>query len=351
MDENESECKARVAYCYAEECACCETRFVSIASRLFQNYRELDRGTNYFRAHVLNLWDKYSNNNVNHQDWIEIVLWASVSYRLVNRISTFEEFGGIPEVSDWPRFREFMKKTAAIKPVFTDAHITSGMKPFLKSMSSLYEKDARTMKRVSRKVLERCQNRDLKGCCDAVKTIRGAGTFISWQVICDLMESQCLKPCTENDWTELGPGAQGGIRIIFRDGNCQNYTDLDLAALLHKIQDDVFRALGLNFPRFHGAALTLKNIEHPLCEFKKYNDIHGNLSKNRRTTGQRLVRSRGAMDCDKACRNVEKCGETEEILFCDKCLVGFCESCAPRDSSSDYWVCPRCTSFEAILFG
>jgi hypothetical protein len=35
------------------------------------------------------------------------------------------------------------------------------------------------------------------------------GSFLAWQVVCDLMESQCLKPCTENDWTELGPGAKG----------------------------------------------------------------------------------------------------------------------------------------------
>lgn len=120
--------------------------------------------------------------------------------------------------------------------------------------------------------------------------------------------------------------------------------------LLRRVQDDVFDALGIKFPRWNGVPLTLKNIEHPLCEFKKYNDIHGNLRKSQRFSGQRLIKSRAEMDLGKACLFVDFCGEHEDILLCDKCLVGFCEDCAPRDSSPDYWVCPRCTELEAISF-
>lgn len=55
---------------------------------MLQNYRELDRGTCYFRSQILDLWDKYQP--VMHQNaWIEKVLWASVCYRIVNKIETF----------------------------------------------------------------------------------------------------------------------------------------------------------------------------------------------------------------------------------------------------------------------
>lgn len=93
--------------------------------------------------------------------------------------------------------------------MFTDAYITSGLRPYLENMSELTKNRALKIKRTSRDVLACCNKNDLEGCFEAVKTIKGAGSFIAWQVVCDLMESQCLKPCTENDWTELGPGATG----------------------------------------------------------------------------------------------------------------------------------------------
>lgn len=121
--------------------------------------------------------------------------------------------------------------------------------------------------------------------------------------------------------------------------------------MLREIQDDVYSALDIVFPRWNGVPLTLKNIEHPLCEFQKYIEIHKKLRKNQRFSGQRRVKSRTEMDWDKACHYVALCGVTEDILLCDKCLVGFCEECAQRDdSTSGYWVCPRCNAFEALSF-
>ena len=118
--------------------------------------------------------------------------------------------------------------------------------------------------------------------------------------------------------------------------------------LLQTIQDDVYDALGLEFPKWNGVPLTLKNIEHPLCEFSKYTTIQGNLRNDYQISGQRLVKSRTDMDLEKSCHYVKKCGQSNDILFCDKCLVGFCNKCAgTRDETSEYWVCPRCTAFES----
>jgi hypothetical protein len=56
-----------------------------------QNYRELDRGTNYFRAKILEVWEQTSvHGPMGREAWIQKVLWASVCYRLVNKIATFE---------------------------------------------------------------------------------------------------------------------------------------------------------------------------------------------------------------------------------------------------------------------
>jgi hypothetical protein len=93
--------------------------------------------------------------------------------------------------------------------LFTNAHVVSGFRPYIVSMSALYTENGKKVTQVSRELLKFCGNNDLEGCFQAVQTIKGAGPFIAWQVVCDLMESQCLKPCTENDWVELGPGAKG----------------------------------------------------------------------------------------------------------------------------------------------
>lgn len=98
--------------------------------------------------------------------------------------------------------------------------------------------------------------------------------------------------------------------------------------------------------------LTLKNIEHSLCEYYKYTVIHGKLSTNRKVTGQRLKKSRTEMDMNKACQNVKQCGNgsnCDNLLFCDKCLNGYCLECVTPPSFA-YWVCPRCTAFESISF-
>jgi hypothetical protein len=42
------------------------------------------------------------------------------------------------------------------------------------------------------------------------------------------------------------------------------------AHLLREKCDDVYNAMGLVFPKFHGLSITLKHIEHALCEFQKF---------------------------------------------------------------------------------
>lgn len=156
----------------------------------------------------MDLWDKYSGDEpIDQLAWIELVLFASLCYRLVNRVTTFEDFGGIPELSEFPRLVKWMKKRSKMKDVvlFTDAHVTGGLGPFLKSMASI---DADKIKKVSELLLECSEVDDLKGCFTTIKALDGVGPFISWQIVCDLMESQCLKPCTEEDWAQLGPGAK-----------------------------------------------------------------------------------------------------------------------------------------------
>ncbi|KAH8051865.1 hypothetical protein JL721_11009 [Aureococcus anophagefferens] len=61
---------------------------------------------------------------------------------------------------------------------------------------------------------------------------------------------------------------QAGLARCF--GKVHPIDELDLAKLLASVQRDAFRSLGLDFAFFAGKRLTLKNVEHCLCEFEKY---------------------------------------------------------------------------------
>ena len=89
------------------------------------------------------------------------------------------------------------------------------------------------------------------------------------QMLCDLLEARVLGECTDNQWTCLGPGAKAGLSRIF-GRHSLNLTRLmrDLAA--HTGPQSGFLALGIEFPAFLGRPLSLKNVEHALCEFDKY---------------------------------------------------------------------------------
>ncbi len=151
-----------------------------------------------------------------------------------------QEFGGIPQVSEWPQWEAFMMNRFEKKIVaFTGAHITMGFVRYCQTMTSLWENNAKLLQDVAHAIWMACCSCNknerschvtkktttiaLQQCFHAVKaSIPNVGRFLAWQVICDLMESRCLDPCTEYDWTELGPGAKCktvyDIRAEFGEG-------------------------------------------------------------------------------------------------------------------------------------
>jgi hypothetical protein len=106
--------------------------------------------------------------------------------------------------------------------------------------------------------------------CDEFEKIENVGPFYSWQITGDLMECGCLPDCTEDDYAKLGKGAVEGALIIF--GDADKHTQVELAKMLQTIQESVFEALNVTFPYCDDRKLTVKNIEHALCEFSKFTE-------------------------------------------------------------------------------
>jgi hypothetical protein len=153
----------------------------------------------------VNLFEKYSRNGViDEKLWLEKILWGSICYRLVNKVETFLQFGGIPELEQWPTFKHFFLNDEKIKCKFTGAHQTMGERRYIETMSTL---DEASLKDYANDMFQRSKARKLKDCCKILETIPNVGRFLAWQITCDLLESKCLAPCSENDYATLGKGA------------------------------------------------------------------------------------------------------------------------------------------------
>lgn len=60
-----------------------------------------------------------------------------------------------------------------------------------------------------------------------------------------------------------------GIDVIFGKGVGES-RGLELARFLQSIQVTAFNSFGKGFPYLINEPITLKNVEHSLCEFSKY---------------------------------------------------------------------------------
>lgn len=239
-------------------------------------YRELDRGTIYYKEVVesLTLFRELS---------IEL-LWLTVMYRLLNKVETFEKVG-FREFSEWPydkkEFRVCLQKLHNDGPVFTSAHLTLPVRfagqdkidRYIEVLDIVHDKLPFVLRQIE------CMN-TLEAVFHILQIIPCVGSFISYEICCDLILVKAI-PFTENDWSNCGPGAKGGIKLIYPLA-AKRGEYLESMKKLANEQGKHFDRLGLDFPYLYkGVPLTLRSIEHSLCEFRKYMSVKAGVGKHR----------------------------------------------------------------------
>jgi len=244
-------------------------------------YRELDRGTIWYVEHVC--------ASIRSRDDFQDLLWQTVMYRLLNRVQTFEKVGLINYDSwldarkDW---KKALQKLHETESVFTSAHLTLPTHEIGSNKIDKYiEVLDTTHKLMPKLVIEIEECTKLEYLFDILQQIPCVGDFISYEICCDLMLVEAV-PFSENDWVNPGPGAKGGIKLIFP----LSKTTEDFVVAMRKLQhtqEDHFKRLKLEFPYFHKDGngkpklLTLRSIEHSLCEFRKYCNVKEGMGKPR----------------------------------------------------------------------
>jgi len=122
--------------------------------------------------------------------------------------------------------------------------------------------------------------KDLEQVFWALRQIPCVGPFIAYEVCCDLILAKAI-PFTENDWVNPGPGCKVGIKLIFPLTQTTKQFQ-DRIKQLQRDQKAYFSALGIRFPYLYpDTKMTLRSIEHSLCEFSKMMKMKKGIGKQR----------------------------------------------------------------------
>lgn len=230
-------------------------------------YRELDVGTRYCMKHILaadaDRKDKAFNVMV---------------YRLVGRASTHYRLG-------FTRARDFTAEKfiaaatdirAEGSPVYTGAYMVSSYGPgsMDRNVGAVLAELASGFDPFWAELNEYTQP---ETAFELIKTRRGYGDFLAYQVLVDMTyqtPAGSVLNVDLSDWSKAGPGAEHGLARLFATENCAGIDALGVMLWLRDHQEAEFARLGLDFKHWvrDGAPVRISvgNIENCLCESWKY---------------------------------------------------------------------------------
>jgi len=230
-------------------------------------YRELDRVTVWVRKSIREPYAEHPN------------LWFMLCFaRQINWPPMLEELirvGGWPLADRW-RWQDTMRtmraRAARGEKVYTGAYILNAQgenrpeiaghgrfdKPLFTSrlvLQSVWE---------ARKKVEPAMSTTLQTATETLKQYFGWGGFTAYEVICDLRHTRYLRDATDKlTWAHAGPGALRGLFRLTGYLPAPRLAVQQMRALLEEMS-----------PRWiPQPVLELREIEHSLCEFDKYERV------------------------------------------------------------------------------
>lgn len=237
-------------------------------------HRELDAATQYALREILRSPDEAD------------VLFNTVWYRFLNRPDSFEQQGGFTPATEWDADRAVARlngQESVFSPAYrVTSHDWAGADSKVENICYGIIRDE-LQTNLDAYTAEVFGADSLKGAHSALTRLPGVGDFLAYEIVTDL----CYRhlPFSEDDWVNVGPGAATGLEWIF------GRSDLDALRWLQTDQDrwiqnypwptrDRLDEAGVEgTPKTH---LTLRDLEHAACEWRKYRQILENEATKRR---------------------------------------------------------------------
>jgi len=107
----------------------------------------------------------------------------------------------------------------------------------------------------------------------------GVAGFLAYEMLIDMCYDPRVLPFSEDEWVNVGPGAKLGLSFLFPDIEMSKADCVSALNWLRWNQREQIHSLDLCLS---GPELTLRNVEHSLCEFSKYfRGLNGGRGKRR----------------------------------------------------------------------
>jgi hypothetical protein len=263
------------------------------------NYRELDKGTIYL---INKITPCQSDRNK--------VLFNIVTYRFFNSFGFFEKIGGLinPETYD-PYI--FIKKVDELiangEKIYNPAYVVSpyivkpDFRPKDKHVQLAFILEI-VKERVNQLITKIDSASTPKESLDVLKQIPAVNNFLAYEFWTDLTYFRFFKQgWTDNDFVNIGPGARWGLNLMMgKDTKNLLLPESEYLRLIYILRNSMKEALTqlglldewlkIAYQKAYSNVpfLSIRNIEHSLCEFRKYWRI-----KNNKRGRKRLFKPEG----------------------------------------------------------
>ena len=269
-------------------------------------FRELDRGTIVLRRMLKQLYAEYierqssklfpdwapdkikADDNAkrfNSSNYIRNQFITCILYRMFNWHGN-AKFGPIDNPTAW--YKYLRNKQDNGDQIFGGAYILPSYKGEEKLVT--FERVCRNIVKVLDQLIWSIQDKNtLEHTWNLLNTVKHIGPFISYEFVCDLRYTDILRNATDTcTWCNIGPGAERGlqrmglnvtlesiIKLFSLSGNDLTSSNIDGKYSMdqshwiwgHKKIEHKY-ARNIQYPYWE-----LREIEHCLCEFDKYERI------------------------------------------------------------------------------
>lgn len=223
-------------------------------------FRELDTGTVWYRE---NWREPYADHTE--------LFFNTCLYRHFNWWETADVLGF---QEDWDPIKvetTLRERKAAGHRIFTNAHMLTGTLGGDK-ITQVVHKVLTPLWHISIDI-EPTEEDTLESVFKRLLPNPGFGPFLSYEIVTDLRHTRYLSQASDiMTWANPGPGAMRGIRRILIGHNAKDYKSgikksqyIDIMKELLYLSDE--------FLEDHVPDLEMRDIEHSLCEFDKYERV------------------------------------------------------------------------------
>jgi hypothetical protein len=219
-------------------------------------FRQLDRGT--IALH----------NALRHETNIRNIITTIGWYRLFNWYKHIEHLG----VCSYPELEEYIididRKDGR---VFTSAHMTTGVSGEAKAFT--YLRASKMFFDFADEIEKACETDSMEQVFKELLHFYMVGKFVAYEMVCDLRFTRALHPTDILSWANIGPGAKRGLERLGLKVDLESMQGLWMLFTAQEKQKKEESLFYKHIARSEYPPFELREIEHSLCEFDKYERI------------------------------------------------------------------------------